>query len=43
MVEFERGAVVTFDLSWILPESFESIVNQDFRLVEEKGIIEYDG
>ncbi|HOL22835.1 MAG TPA: Gfo/Idh/MocA family oxidoreductase [bacterium] len=42
MVEFESGAVVTFDLSWILPDDFESIVNQGFRLVGEKGIIECD-
>lgn len=42
MVEFENGTVVTFDLSWILPEDFESIVNQGFRLVGDKGIIECD-
>jgi len=42
MVEFESGAVVTFDLSWILPDDFESIVNQGFRLVGEKGMIECD-
>lgn len=42
MVEFENGAVVTFDLSWILPENFESVVNQGFRLVGEKGIMECD-
>ncbi|MDD3725762.1 MAG: Gfo/Idh/MocA family oxidoreductase [Candidatus Ratteibacteria bacterium] len=42
MVEFESGAVVTFDLSWILPEDFEAIVNQGFRLVGENGAIECD-
>lgn len=42
IVEFENGAVVTFDLSWILPEEFESIVNQGFRLVGENGIVECD-
>ncbi|MGB9678347.1 MAG: Gfo/Idh/MocA family protein, partial [Candidatus Ratteibacteria bacterium] len=41
-VEFENGAVVSFELSWILPENFESIVNQGFKLVGEKGIIECD-
>jgi len=42
MVEFENGAVINFDVSWILPEDFESIVNQGFRLVGENGIIECD-
>jgi len=41
-VEFKNGAVITFELSWILPESFESIVNQGFKLVGDKGIIECD-
>lgn len=41
-VEFENGATVTFDVSWILPENFESIVNQGFRLVGEEGVIECD-
>jgi predicted dehydrogenase len=34
--------VVTFDLSWIIPEKFEAIVNQGLRLVGEKGVIEVD-
>lgn len=42
MVEFENGAVVSFDTSWILPRSFEAIVNQDFRLVGTKGVWEVD-
>ncbi|MCM8772309.1 MAG: Gfo/Idh/MocA family oxidoreductase [Candidatus Omnitrophica bacterium] len=42
IVEFENGAIISFELSWILPENFESIVNQGFRLVGEKGIIECD-
>ncbi|MCD6408576.1 Gfo/Idh/MocA family oxidoreductase [bacterium] len=42
MVEFENGATVTFDVSWILPENFEAIVNQGFRLVGEEGMIECD-
>ncbi len=42
MVEFENGAVISFELSWILPEKFESIVNQGFRLVGDEGIIECD-
>ncbi|HOJ39832.1 MAG TPA: Gfo/Idh/MocA family oxidoreductase [bacterium] len=42
MVEFQNGAAVTFDLSWILPEKFEAIVNQGLRLVGENGMIECD-
>jgi len=42
MVEFESGAVVTFDVSWILPEDFEAIVNQGFRLVGDRGLVECD-
>jgi len=42
MVEFHNGAVVTFDVSWILPDRFEAVVNQGLRLVGENGIIECD-
>ena len=42
MVEFKNGAVVSFDLSWILPREFEAIVNQDIRLVGTKGVWEID-
>jgi predicted dehydrogenase len=41
-VEFDNGAVVTFDTSWILPEKFEAIVNQGIRLVGTEGIMEVD-
>jgi len=41
-VEFQNGAVVTFDTSWILPEKFEAIVNQGIRLVGTEGIMEVD-
>jgi predicted dehydrogenase len=41
-VEFSGGAAVTFDTSWILPEGFEAIVNQGFRLVGDKGVAEVD-
>ncbi len=42
LVEFENGAAVSFDTSWILPRSFESIVNQEVRLVGTKGVWEID-
>jgi predicted dehydrogenase len=41
-VEFMNGAVVSFDTSWILPDSFPSIVNQGLRLVGQNGIAEVD-
>jgi predicted dehydrogenase len=41
-VEFENGAVVTFDTSWILPDQFEAIVNQGIRLVGTEGMMEVD-
>jgi len=41
-VEYEGGFSVNYDLSWILPASFPSIVNQGIRLVGEEGIAEVD-
>jgi len=41
-VEFEGGASVCFDTSWILPDSFEAIVNQSVRLVGTEGFAEVD-
>ena len=41
-VEFENGAVFTFDTSWILPKSFEAVVNQEIRVVGTKGEWEVD-
>lgn len=41
-VEFQSGAVVTFDTSWILPDQFEAVVNQGIRLVGTEGMMEVD-
>jgi predicted dehydrogenase len=41
-IEFEGGATINFDTSWILPEGFEAMVNQGFRLVGDKGMAEVD-
>lgn len=41
-VEYETGFTMNYDLSWILPESFPSIVNQGIRLVGEDGVAEID-
>ncbi len=42
LVEFENGATITFEVSWILPREFEAIVNQEMRLVGTKGVWEID-
>ncbi len=41
-VEFSRGASVTFDTSWILPDGFEAVVNQGLRLVGTEGCYAVD-
>ena len=41
-VEFDNGACVAFDTSWILPYEFEAVVNQGIRLVGELGLLECD-
>ncbi|WP_010106280.1 Gfo/Idh/MocA family oxidoreductase [Verminephrobacter aporrectodeae] len=41
-VEFANGASFSFDLSWILPTGFPSIVNQQIRMVGEEGVVEVD-
>lgn len=40
--EFPSGATITVDSSWILPNSFSSIVNQQIRLVGTEGFQEVD-
>jgi predicted dehydrogenase len=41
-VEFENGAGVCFETSWILPRGFEAVVNQGLRLVGTRGLWEID-
>lgn len=41
-VEYEGSFSVNYDLSWILPNSFPSIVNQGIRLLGEEGLVEVD-
>lgn len=41
-VEFDNGATVAFNTSWILPREFEAVVNQGLRLVGTKGLWEVD-
>jgi len=39
---FENGASFTIDASWILPNSFTAIVNQQIRVVGSEGMEEVD-
>ncbi|MHB0878578.1 MAG: Gfo/Idh/MocA family protein [Anaerolineae bacterium] len=41
-VEFDNGACVSFDTSWVLPEGFEAMVNQGLRLTGTEGVAEVD-
>ena len=41
-VEYENGASICYDVSWIIPKSFEAVVNQALRLVGTKGMWEVD-
>lgn len=42
-VEFENGATVNFDNSWILPKGFAAFTNQGLKIVGTEGIWEIDG
>jgi predicted dehydrogenase len=39
---FAGGAVFGVDISWILPDDFEALVNQGMRIVGSEGILELD-
>jgi len=41
-IDFQGGVAMNLDTSWILPEGFESPVNQLIRLVGTDGIVEID-
>lgn len=41
-VEYEGGFSTNYDLSWILPKSFPTIVNQGIHIVGEEGMAEVD-
>jgi len=38
----DGGFSCTIDVSWVIPESFESLVNQGIRIVGSQGLIEAD-
>ena len=39
----EGGLSCTIDVNWIVPASFEALVNQGLRIVGTEGVIEMDG
>jgi predicted dehydrogenase len=41
-VQFENGAAVCFETSWILPREFEAVVSQGMRIVGTEGLWEVD-
>jgi predicted dehydrogenase len=41
-IDFASGAAFSFDTSWILPKSFEAVVNQGLRIVGTQGLVECD-
>jgi len=41
-LEFDNGSVFTIDISWILPDNFEALVNQGMRILGSEGILEID-
>ncbi len=41
-IVFQNGSSFTVDSSWILPESFESTVNQGIRVIGTEGMMEID-
>ena len=40
--EFVNGVNLAIDTSWILPDGYEAVVNQGFKIVGSDGIIEVD-
>jgi len=42
-IELDTGAFITIDTSWILPNTFEAVINQAVRIVGDSGIVEIDG
>ncbi len=42
MIEFSRGTTATINVCWILPESFETPVNQGIRIIGTEGALEVD-
>jgi predicted dehydrogenase len=42
-IVMQDGISCTIDVNWIIPESFEALVNQGLRIIGTEGIVEIDG
>jgi predicted dehydrogenase len=42
-IVMENGLSCTIDVNWIIPESFEALVNQGLRIIGTEGMLEIDG
>ena len=42
-IVMENGLSCTIDVNWIIPESFEALVNQGLRIIGTEGMVEIDG
>ncbi len=42
-IVMQDGLSCTIDVNWIVPESFEALVNQGLRIIGTEGILEIDG
>jgi predicted dehydrogenase len=42
-IVMEDGLSCTIDVNWIIPESFEALVNQGLRIIGTEGMVEIDG
>lgn len=42
-IVMDNGAACTIDVNWIIPETFEALVNQGLRIIGTEGVVEIDG
>lgn len=42
-IVMENGLSCTIDVNWIIPETFEALVNQGLRIIGTNGMVEIDG
>lgn len=42
-IVMREGASCTIDVNWIIPQTFEALVNQGLRIIGSDGILEIDG
>jgi predicted dehydrogenase len=42
-IVMQDGVSCTIDVNWIIPETFEALVNQGLRIIGTEGMVEIDG